>query len=93
MVSYFEPNFIEKFFFSKKVFSSKFWSRPVTVFAKWKLVYNIGHQVSSMLPIQNSGYLTFLLLANVNRYANEVLNMRIGRQQTTWVVLALHQGF
>ena len=28
----------------------------------------------------------FLLLANQNRYANEVLNMRIWWQQTTWVV-------
>ena len=30
----------------------------------------------------------FLLLANQNRYANEVLNMRIRWRQTTWVVLA-----
>ena len=41
----------------------------------------------SMYPIQNSGYLTFLLLANQNRYANEVLNLRIQWQQTAWVVL------
>ena len=30
-----------------------------------------------------------LLLANLNRHANEVLNMRIQSQQTTWVVLGL----
>ena len=29
----------------------------------------------------------FLLLANQNRYANEVLNMHIWWRQTTWVVL------
>ena len=34
-----------------------------------------------------SGYLMSLLLANQNRYANEVLNMRIRWRQTTWVVL------
>ena len=37
--------------------------------------------------IQNSGYLTSLLLANQNRYANEVINMHIWWRQTTWVVL------
>ena len=34
-----------------------------------------------------SGYLMSLLLANQNKYANEVLNMRIRWRQTTWVVL------
>ena len=39
-------------------------------------------------PIRScSGYLPFLLLANQNRYANEVLNMRIWWRQNTWVVL------
>ena len=45
------------------------------------------YQVSSMYPRQNSGYLTFLLLANQNRYANEVLNMCLWWRQTTRVVL------
>ena len=40
--------------------------------------------------MQNSGYwiyLSFLLLANQNRYANEVLNMPIWWPNTMWVVL------
>ena len=45
------------------------------------------YQVSSMYSIQNSGYLICLLLANQNRYANEVSNMCICWWQTTWVAL------
>ena len=37
--------------------------------------------------MQNSGYLHFLLLANQNKYANELFNMRIRWRQTTWVTL------
>ena len=42
------------------------------------------HQCS---PYRTLGIWLFLLLANQNRYANEVLDMRIRWQQTTWVVL------
>ena len=42
------------------------------------------HQCS---PYRTLHIWLFLLLANQNRYANEVLNMRIWWRQTTWVVL------
>ena len=37
--------------------------------------------------MQNFGYLSFLLLANQNWHANEVLNMGIWWRQSMWVVL------
>ena len=49
----------------------------------------ITTRISNFITVANkiSGYLIFLLLANQNRYANEVLNMRIWWRQMTWVVL------
>ena len=38
-------------------------------------------------PYRTLNFWLFLLLANQNRYANEVLNMRIWWRQTMWVVL------
>ena len=50
-----------------------------------------AHHYPHTKPHQCSPYRTLdiwlLLLANQNRYANEVLNMRIWWQQTTWAVL------
>ena len=43
-------------------------------------------KVTFYISISISAHLIFLLLANQNRYANGVLNMRIWWQQTTWVV-------
>ena len=56
----------------------------------WVVLVPIKTHIPSFITVahtQNSGYLIFLLLANQNRYANEVLNMRIWWKQTTWVVL------
>ena len=51
---------------------------------KWGIKYTKFHQCS---PYRTLDIWLFLLSANQNRYANEVLNMHILWRQTTWVVL------
>ena len=56
----------------------------------WVVLVPITTYIPSFINVVHTelcGHLTFLLLANQNRYVNEVLNMRIRWRQTTWILL------
>ena len=63
----------------------RIWLRQTT----WVVLVPITTHIPSFINVAHTELwiFDFLLLANQNRYANEVLDMRIWWWQTTWVVL------
>ena len=55
----------------------------------WVVLVPITTHIPSFINVAHTEFwiFDFLLLANQNRYANEVFNIHIQWQQTTWVIL------
>ena len=73
------------FFDANEVLNMRIWWRQTTRV----VLVPITTHIPSFINVAHTKLwiFDFLLLANQNRYANEVLNMRIRWQHTTWVVL------
>ena len=72
--------------YANEVLNMYIWWRQTT----WVVLVPITTHIPSFINVANIElwiFDFFLLLANQNRYANEVLNMRIRWRQTTWVIL------